>query len=215
MFGEANLGDTGHQGQSRALAMADDAEVCGCNGVCKGTIVKAIKGKGLFTLDDVRKHTKASSSCGSCTGLVEQLLMATAGGDYSAPAKLKPVCGCTDRNHQEVRDAIREQHLLSIPEVMRLLDWRTPNGCATLPAGAQLLPHLDVAEGGGRRSAVALHQRARARQHPEGRHVLGHPAHVGRRDELRRSCAASPTSSTSTRSARSRSRAASASICSA
>ncbi|HEV8258573.1 MAG TPA: nitrite reductase large subunit NirB [Casimicrobiaceae bacterium] len=131
MFGEANLGDTGHQGQSRALAMADDAEVCGCNGVCKGTIVKAIKRQGLFTLDDVRKHTKASSSCGSCTGLVEQLLMATAGGDYSAPAKLKPVCGCTDHSHQEVRDAIREQHLLAIPEVMRALDWRTPNGCAT------------------------------------------------------------------------------------
>ena len=131
IFGEANLGDTGHQGQSRALAMADDAEVCGCNGVCKGTIVKGIKEQGLFTLDDVRKHTKASSSCGSCTGLVEQLLMATAGGDYSAPAKLKPLCGCTDRNHQQVRDAIREEHLLSIPATMRFLEWRTPNGCAT------------------------------------------------------------------------------------
>lgn len=38
--------------------MADDAEVCGCNGVNKGTICKAIKEKGLFTLDEVRKHTK-------------------------------------------------------------------------------------------------------------------------------------------------------------
>ncbi len=131
MFGEANLGDSGHEGQSRALAMADDAEVCGCNGVCKGTIVKAIKEKGLFTLDDVRRHTKASSSCGSCTGLVEQLLMATAGGDYSAPAKQKPMCACTDRTHQEVRDTIRAGHLLSIPEAMRALGWRTPNGCAS------------------------------------------------------------------------------------
>src|SRR5438552_1744267 len=114
MFGEANLGDTGHQGQSRALAMADSAEVCGCNGVCKGTIVRAIKDKGLFTLDEVRKHTKASSSCGSCTGLVEQLLMATAGSDYSTTPKLKPICACTDRTHQETRDAIRKHHLLSI-----------------------------------------------------------------------------------------------------
>ena len=64
--------------------MADSDEVCGCNGVTKGTICKAIKDKGLFTLDEVRKHTKASGSCGSCTGLVEQLLMFTAGGDYSA-----------------------------------------------------------------------------------------------------------------------------------
>ncbi len=131
MFGEANLGDTGHQGQSRALSMADDAEVCGCNGVCKGAIVKAIRDKGLFTLDDVRKHTKASSSCGSCTGLVEQLLMATAGADYSTPTRLKAVCGCTERNHQEVREAIRGQHLISIADTMRFMEWRTPNGCAT------------------------------------------------------------------------------------
>ena len=131
MFGESNLGDTGHQGQSRAMLMSNDAEICGCNGVCKGKIVAAIKEKGLFTLEDVRKHTKASSSCGSCTGLVEQLLMATAGGDYSAAPKTKPMCGCTERTHQEARDAIRGQHLTSIPDVMAFLEWRTPNGCAT------------------------------------------------------------------------------------
>ncbi|WP_256061025.1 (2Fe-2S)-binding protein, partial [Klebsiella pneumoniae] len=64
--------------------LADDAQVCNCNGVTKGSICKAIKDKGLFTLEEVRKHTKASASCGSCTGLVEQILMFTAGGDYSA-----------------------------------------------------------------------------------------------------------------------------------
>ena len=48
--------------------MADSAEVCGCNGVCKGTIVKAIREQGLFTVDEIKKHTKAASSCGSCTG---------------------------------------------------------------------------------------------------------------------------------------------------
>jgi nitrite reductase (NADH) large subunit len=73
MFGENNIGDVGHQGHNKAAAMADTDEVCGCNGVTKGTICKAIKEKGLFTLDEVRKHTKASASCGSCTGLVEQL----------------------------------------------------------------------------------------------------------------------------------------------
>jgi nitrite reductase (NADH) large subunit len=131
MWGESNLGDTGHQGQNKAATMADTAEVCGCNGVCKGTIVKAIKDKGLFTLDDVRKHTKASSSCGSCTGLVEQILMFTAGGDYSEAPKKKAMCGCTDHTHQEVRDAIREHHLLSIPDVQKFMEWRTPNGCST------------------------------------------------------------------------------------
>ncbi|NDF65103.1 MAG: NAD(P)/FAD-dependent oxidoreductase, partial [Betaproteobacteria bacterium] len=131
MFGESNIGDTGHQGHNKAAAMQDSDEVCGCNGVTKGAICKAIKDQGLFTLDEVRKHTKASASCGSCTGLVEQLLMFTAGGDYSATPKLKPMCACTDHGHQAVRDAIRDHHLLSIAQTQAFLAWRTPNGCAT------------------------------------------------------------------------------------
>ncbi len=131
MFGESSLGDTGHGGENQAMTMTAEAEVCGCNGVCKGVIVNAIKDKGLFTLDDVRKHTKASASCGSCTGLVEQILMNTLGGDYSASPKAKPMCGCTDHTHGEVRQAIREHKLLSIPATQRFLEWRTPNGCAS------------------------------------------------------------------------------------
>jgi nitrite reductase (NADH) large subunit len=131
MFGENNIGDVGHEGHSRAAAMADTDEVCGCNGVNKGTICKAIKDKGLFTLDEVRKHTKASASCGSCTGLVEQLLMFTAGGDYSKPPTKKAMCGCTDASHADVRAAIREQHWLTIDAVQHGMGWRTPNGCAS------------------------------------------------------------------------------------
>jgi len=131
MFGESNIGDVGHQGQTKAALMADSDEVCGCNGVSKGTICKAIKDKGLFTLEDVRKQTKASASCGSCTGLVEQLLMFTAGGDYSATPKKKAVCACTDASHQELRDAIVKQHLTSLDAVYQALTWKSPNGCAT------------------------------------------------------------------------------------
>lgn len=131
MFGESNLGDTGHQGQNKAAALADSDEVCGCNGVTKGAICKAIKDKGLFTLDDVRKHTKASASCGSCTGLVEQIIMFTAGGDYSASPKTKAMCGCTDHGHQAVRDVIRTHKLLTTDAVFRFMEWRTPNGCAS------------------------------------------------------------------------------------
>jgi nitrite reductase (NADH) large subunit len=136
MFGGAagnrHSGDAGHAGQAQAAAMADTAEVCGCNGVCKGTIVKAIKEQGLFTLEDVRKNTKASSSCGSCTGLVEQILASTIGGAYSpSQTTNKPLCGCTERTHAEVRRAIREHHLLDIPQTLRFLEWGTPNGCAT------------------------------------------------------------------------------------
>ena len=132
MFGQAHLGNAGHQGQSKAAAMPDTMEVCGCNGVAKGNIIRSIKEKGLFTLEEVRKHTKASSSCGSCTGLVEQILASTVGGAYTPQATItKPMCGCTELTHEEVRKAIRERKLLSIPQVMKALEWHTPNGCAS------------------------------------------------------------------------------------
>ena len=131
MFGESNIGDVGHEGHSKAATMPDDAEVCGCNGVNKGTICKAIRDKGLFTLDEVRKQTKASASCGSCTGLVEQILMFTAGGDYSATPKTKAMCACTDHGHQAVREAIVKNKLLTIASVHQFMDWKTPNGCAS------------------------------------------------------------------------------------
>jgi nitrite reductase (NADH) large subunit len=129
LFGQAHLGDSGRSGADAVTGLPDTAEICGCNGVCKGDIVKAITKKNLFTLDDVRAHTKASSSCGSCTGLVEQLLANTLGGDYSeAPAK-KPMCPCTIHTHEEVRETIVREGLKTIPEAMRFLEWKTPDGC--------------------------------------------------------------------------------------
>jgi nitrite reductase (NADH) large subunit len=131
MFGQDSLGNTGHQGQDKAAAMTNEMEVCGCNGVCKGTIVKAIQDQGLFTIDDVKKQTKAGSSCGSCVGLVEQILASTLGGGYAPPSTSKAICGCSDKNHEEVRAEIRTHKYLNIPDAMKGMAWRTANGCAT------------------------------------------------------------------------------------
>jgi nitrite reductase (NADH) large subunit len=130
--GQASSGDAGHQGERRAAEMPDSFEVCGCNGITKGSIVRSIKEKGLFSLEDVRKHTKASSSCGSCTGLVEQILASVVGGAYAPQdAAKKPMCGCTEHTHEEVRRVIREHELKTIPAVMRFCEWRSANGCAS------------------------------------------------------------------------------------
>ncbi|MGN7918117.1 nitrite reductase large subunit NirB [Lysobacter antibioticus] len=131
MFGEKALGDSGTAGQNRASAMTDRDEVCGCNGVCKGTIVKAINEQGLFTVDEVKKQTKAASSCGSCTGLVEQILMNCLGSNFQETPKTKAVCACTDHSHGDVRKAIREHRLYTHAAAYAFLEWRTPNGCAT------------------------------------------------------------------------------------
>ena len=106
MFGQSHLGNTGHQGQSNAASMPDTMEVCGCNGVCKGKITGAIKTKGLTTLDEVRAHTKASASCGTCTGLVQQVMALTLGDGFAIPAK-QGMCKCTDLAHEDVRRLIK------------------------------------------------------------------------------------------------------------
>jgi nitrite reductase (NADH) large subunit len=129
LFGQVHLGDSGRGGVSSVANMPDAAEICGCNGVCKSAIVDAIVGKKLFTLEEVRAHTKASASCGSCTGLVEALLANTLGGDYSAKSSKKPICGCTEHSHQDVLEAIPKLGVKKMPDLMRALDWKNADGC--------------------------------------------------------------------------------------
>jgi len=168
LFGQTHLGDAGHAGIHQVARLSDSSEICGCNGVSKGQIVRAIR-EGLFTLEEVRKHTKASGSCGSCTGLVEQLLINTLGGVYDGSARKKAMCGCTDYSHQEIRDAIRNEKLLSVREVFRFLEWRNPGGCATCrPAVNYYVRTAWPAEGKDDASARFINERAHANIQKDG-----------------------------------------------
>lgn len=130
LFGQHDLGDAGH-GDAKVLALPDDAEICGCNGVCKGEIIQSISKNGLFTLDEVRAHTKASSSCGSCTGLVEALLAHTVGEGYDDKPSKKAICACTEHSHDDVISAIKDHELKTMQAVREFLEWKTPDGCAS------------------------------------------------------------------------------------
>ncbi|WP_323040501.1 nitrite reductase large subunit NirB [Gemmobacter sp.] len=110
-------------------ALPPEAEICGCNGVCKGRIVRAVEG-GATTLDLVRAQTKASASCGTCTGLVEKVMALTLGDGFTANAN-PPMCKCTDHTHEDVRRLIKAQGMKSIPAVMQELGWKTSGGCAS------------------------------------------------------------------------------------
>ena len=129
IFGQAYQGGEALDPLAAVAALPDDAEICGCNGVCKSKITGKISELGLTTLDDVRAHTKASASCGTCTGLVEQLMTLTLGDAYN-PNAVTPMCGCTHLGHSEVRRLIKAKNLKTIPEVMQELEWSTSTGCA-------------------------------------------------------------------------------------
>ncbi len=127
IFGPAYQGGAAPDPLALVAAMPDSAEICGCNGVCKGNIVSAIQG-GATDLGAIRAVTKASASCGSCSGLVEQVLAATLGAGFTAPAPAG-ICGCTDHSHQDIRRVIKSQALKTIAAVMQEMGWRTSCGC--------------------------------------------------------------------------------------
>jgi nitrite reductase (NADH) large subunit len=128
VFGRAFAeGVSGKPAAPDFAAMPDDTQICGCNGVCKGTIVSTIQAKKLTSLSEVRAHTKASASCGQCTPQVEALL-AFAAGD-AAKATRKTVCDCTDASHDEVRQGILAQKLKTMEAVREAFGWKKPEGC--------------------------------------------------------------------------------------
>ncbi len=127
LFSASGLGDSGHSGVDQAAQMADDTIVCGCNGVSKKQIVDAIVKEGLTSRKEVTACTKAAGSCGGCAGLVDQILAATLGTAFVESTE-DPMCGCTDMTHEQVKEQIRQKHLLSVREVMRTLGWEG-EGC--------------------------------------------------------------------------------------
>ena len=127
IFGPAYQGGAALDPLSAVAALPPDAEICGCNGICKSTITDAIAG-GATDLGAVRAKTKASASCGTCTGLVEQLLQVTLGDDFKMPT-VQPICGCTDHTHEDVRRLIKTMPLKSQEAVWQELGWKTRNGC--------------------------------------------------------------------------------------
>ena len=129
IFGPGFAGGSKADPLAAVAALPPEAEICGCNGVCKGKIIEAIDG-GAQTLDLVRAQTKASSSCGTCTGLVEQVMALRLGASFTANAN-PPMCKCTDHTHEDVRRMIKSIGLKSIPAVMQELGWKTSGGCAS------------------------------------------------------------------------------------
>ncbi len=128
IFGPAYQGGTPLDPLAAVAALPRDAEICGCNGICKGTIEDAIAA-GATDLGAVRAVTKASASCGTCTGLVEQVLAVSLGDDFVIPAA-QGMCGCTDLSHEDVRRMIKLQGLKSMDAVWQECAWKTRDGCA-------------------------------------------------------------------------------------
>jgi bacterioferritin-associated ferredoxin len=52
----------------------EDEIICNCMDVTRGAIIKAIKEKGLTTVEEVSDATDAGTGCGGCVEQIEEIL---------------------------------------------------------------------------------------------------------------------------------------------
>ncbi|MGI8623865.1 MAG: (2Fe-2S)-binding protein, partial [Solirubrobacteraceae bacterium] len=100
--------------QATAADLPDTAQVCNCTGVCKGTIVEAIREQGLGSTAEVVRVTRAGAGCGSCKPLVQELVAVERGGAGEEPAYL---CPCRRQTREQLAAVVREQECEAVSEL--------------------------------------------------------------------------------------------------
>lgn len=98
-----------------AADLPDDAQVCNCNGVCKGDILDAVRVDGCGSSREVMARTRAGMGCGSCRSMVLDLVALATGGAEEEPAYL---CPCRRQTREDLAAVVREGELSSVSELM-------------------------------------------------------------------------------------------------
>lgn len=96
--------------------MPDSEMVCGCMGVTKGTLIETIHQFGISTMSQLKDRTRASTGCGSCSGLCASLLKAVV-PEFQEESK-KVLCGCIPFTQEQLREMVRSQQLRSVQDVL-------------------------------------------------------------------------------------------------
>jgi nitrite reductase (NADH) large subunit len=100
--------------QATAAELSDTAQVCNCNGVCKGEIVQAIRDGDLGSTQEVVAVTRAGAGCGSCKPVVSELLSIERGGALEEATYL---CPCRKQTREELAGIVRAEGLESVSEL--------------------------------------------------------------------------------------------------
>ena len=145
--------------------MPDNETICGCNGVRKGDIIHAIHQHGITTMKSLKEHTRASTSCGACSGLCEKLLRAVA-PDF-AEETATTLCSCVPFSYERLREIVRAQKLKSVEEVLAVYGNR--KGCEVCkPALSYMLDMLWCGDHDEDRSARFINDRVHANIQKDG-----------------------------------------------
>jgi nitrite reductase (NADH) large subunit len=148
-----------------AAQISDSETVCGCMGVTKGTIIHTVHDKGISTLAQLKECTRASTGCGSCTELCQQLLKAVV-PEFQEETK-KTICKCVPFAEDNLREMLRSQKLKSVQEVLEI--YGNGIGCETCkPALSYMLDMLWCGDHDEDRSARFINDRVHANIQKDG-----------------------------------------------
>lgn len=119
--------------------LPDSAQICSCENVTKGDLVCQIKEKGVTTVNDLKKNTKACTGCGGCTPMVNDILKITL--ESLGHTIKKTLCEHFDYSRQELYDIIKVKGFKGYDEVLDA--YGKGDGCEICkPAVASLLASI-------------------------------------------------------------------------
>ncbi|HZD13899.1 MAG TPA: nitrite reductase large subunit NirB, partial [Pseudonocardiaceae bacterium] len=103
-----------------AVELADDAQVCDCNGVSKGRLIACVR-DGQRTVNGVMTATRAGKGCGGCQDLVADIVTAALGADLEADPAENYYVPCIPLDKPQLVTEIRRRGLRSTSAVFAAL----------------------------------------------------------------------------------------------
>ena len=117
--------------------MPAESQVCNCNGISKATIGAAVAA-GHKTLPAVMNATRAGKGCGSCKGLVGEVIAWFAGGAIEEDPSVHYYVPCIPMKKQELVAAIKAQGLRSVSSVFAALAGGVEDPTSKIPLASLL-----------------------------------------------------------------------------
>ncbi len=161
------LFDLGAPAPATSVAeLADDAQICNCNGVTKGTIAACVR-DGARTMSAVSAATRAGSGCGSCKGLVLEVLEWAADGEVEDDPAADYYVPTIPLTKPELLEVVRNRELRSVSAVLADLGGDVPDQ-KIKPALASLLKMVWGAEYEDERDARFINDRVHGNIQKDG-----------------------------------------------
>ncbi|HJS54660.1 MAG TPA: (2Fe-2S)-binding protein, partial [Chitinophagaceae bacterium] len=129
----------GQESGAGVTSLPDEALICSCEAVTKGSICSSVREGGFETVESLKQCTKAGTGCGGCVPMLKDLMLHTMKSQGKAVRNV--LCEHFNYSRQELFDLIKINNLKTYDEVLSQLG--KSHGCEVCkPAVASILASL-------------------------------------------------------------------------